>query len=99
MGLSETKNLWKLGSAGFKLIGEKMYSIKGLTSKQVAMLNIIWSFESNSQFEMWFESIPYRDKLTVESLLEILRHEMLEEAVSCFEDEAKEVLAKFVKRT
>jgi hypothetical protein len=76
-----------------------MYSIIGLTSKQIAMLNIIWSFEDHSQFEIWFNSIPYRDKLTVESLLEILKHEMLEEAISCFEDEAKEILAKFVKRT
>lgn len=74
-----------------------MITIDGLTKKQVAMLNIIWSFNDQNAFSMWFDSLPYNDKLTAESLLEILRQEMLEDAVVLFECDAKSVLSKFVK--
>jgi len=61
--------------------GGSMISIEGLNKKQMAMLDIIWSCQSNEQFLEWFLSLSEKDRLTVESLMEILRQEYLEMAV------------------
>lgn len=72
-----------------------MYTIEGLTAKQVAMMKIIWAFDNHNEFEIWYSSLPYADKMTVESLLILLKHEMLEEAIDLFEPDAKEILKGF----
>jgi hypothetical protein len=74
-----------------------MITIQGLNKKQVAMLNIIWSFEDHYSFTIWFESLPYSDKLTVESLLLLMKYEMLEDAVELFQEDAQIALSKFSK--
>ena len=58
--------------------GGSMLSIEGLSKKQMAMMNVIWSCKNENQFVEWFLSLPDSDRLTVESLLLILKHEYLE---------------------
>lgn len=58
-----------------------MISIEGLNKKQMVMLDIIWSCQSNEQFLEWYLSLGEKDRLTVESLMEILRQEYLEMSV------------------
>lgn len=53
-------------------------TISGLNSKQVSLLDTIWSCENEIQFFEWYMSLSYRDQQTVESLLEILRQEFVE---------------------
>jgi hypothetical protein len=73
-----------------------MISIDGLTKKQVAFLKIIWAFDDEEKFQYWFVSLPFEDKLTVESLLEILKYEVLEDTIGLFKDDADEVLRRFI---
>ena len=58
--------------------GGPMISIEGLNKKEMAMMDIIWSCRSEEQFLDWFLSLPEIDRLTVQSLMEILRQEYLE---------------------
>ena len=58
--------------------GDPMISIEGLNKKEMAMMNVIWSCRDEGQFMEWFLSLPERDRLTVESLMEILRQEYIE---------------------
>lgn len=55
-----------------------MISIDGLNKKQIAMMDVIWSCRDEGQFMEWFTSLPEGDRLTVESLMEIMRQEYLE---------------------
>lgn len=72
-----------------------MISIDGLSKKQVAMLNIIWTCNGEEQFLDWFCALPYADKLTVESLMQCLAYEVLEDTLDINFTEAKEILSKF----
>jgi hypothetical protein len=78
-----------------KSINKIMIAINGLSKKQIAMLNIIWSCEGEEQFLDWFCSLPYADKLTVESLLQCLFYEFIEGRLDTECTDAKEVLSKF----
>jgi hypothetical protein len=70
--------------------------ITGLTKKQVSMLQIIWNCKDQEQFSAWFNSLEYNDMQTVETLLEILRIELLEKfIVTDSLDEVRELLKKF----
>lgn len=53
-------------------------TISGLNSEQVVLLDMIWSCENEIQFFEWYMSLSYRNQQTVESLLEILRQELIE---------------------
>lgn len=69
--MSSLNNLETLG-------GGPMISIEGLSKKEMAMMNVIWSCRDEGQFMEWFLSLSERDRLTVESLMEILRQEYIE---------------------
>jgi hypothetical protein len=71
-----------------------MISIDGLSKKQVAFLKIIWSFDNEDHFHYWYTSLPYGDKLIVESLLEIIKYEVLEETIDLFESDANDILER-----
>lgn len=58
--------------------GGPMISIEGLSKKEMAMMDVIWSCRDEGQFMEWFLSLPEGDRLTVESLMEIMRQEYLE---------------------
>jgi hypothetical protein len=72
--------------------------IDGLSRKEIAMLNIIWSCDGEDQFMEWFTSLNDRDRLTVESLLQLLSQEVQEEMFMRSEEfpEAAEVCRKFM---
>jgi hypothetical protein len=53
-------------------------SMDGLTPKQIVMMDIIWNCDGLEQFYAWFCSLPYADKLIVESLLQCIHYEMME---------------------
>jgi len=56
----------------------EMISISGLNSKQMAMMDVIWSCQNESQFLEWYLALSHADRLLAESLLEILRQEFIE---------------------
>lgn len=72
-----------------------MISIEGLTKKQAAMLDIIWAFNDDSEFSIWFSSLMWEDKLTVETLLELVKYELMESLLDLYETDAKEVIGNF----
>ena len=72
-----------------------MMTIEGLTKKQVAFCKIIWAFDDEERFQDWFLSLPFKDKQIVESLLELMKQEILEETIILYEEDAKTLLARF----
>lgn len=60
--------------------------IDGLSKKEVAFLNTIWSCDGEAQFLDWFLSLGERDRMTVESLMVLLNHELNEELLKDFEN-------------
>lgn len=68
--------------------------IEGLTKKQVAMLDIMWSIEDADDIEKFVRSLPMQDRIQAQCLLIMLTHELLEEfleGVTKFPD-AQEVI-------
>ena len=61
--------------------GGPMISIEGLSKKEMAMMNVIWSCRDEGQFMEWFLALTEEDRCTVESLLIILKQEYLEMVV------------------
>ena len=77
----------------------EMISIPGLNSKQMAMMDIIWSCQDESQFLAWYLSLSYADRLVAESLLEILRQEFIEKFLEMDSmDEVKKTLDRIFKK-
>lgn len=52
--------------------------INGLTPEQCRLLDCIWAIQDQEEFESWFCTLQYRTMQEVESLLELLRQEMME---------------------
>jgi hypothetical protein len=52
--------------------------IDGLTDEQVRLLDCIWAIRDGEEFESWYCTLPYRTMQEVESLLELIRLEMME---------------------
>ena len=55
------------------------YNIEGLTKKQVAILDIMWSLDDEQSVENFVRSLPPADRQQAHSLKTLLIHEMLEE--------------------
>ena len=55
------------------------YKIDGLTKKQVALLDIMWTLDDEHSLQNFIRSLPQRDRYQAESLSIMLVHEMLEE--------------------
>jgi len=52
--------------------------IDGLNEEQCRLLDCIWAIDDKEEFESWYCTLPYRTMQEVESLLELLRLEMME---------------------
>jgi len=52
--------------------------IDGLNDEQCRLLDCIWAIDDKEEFESWYCTLPYRTMQEVESLLELLRYEMME---------------------
>ena len=55
------------------------YNIDGLTRKQVAILDIMWTLEDQDSVHNFIRSLPPTDRLQAQSLATLLIHEALEE--------------------
>ena len=77
---------------------ENSMSIDGLSKKEIAMLNVIWSCDGQEQFMEWFLSLNERDRMTVESLMQLLQQELQEEFFMSQEEfpEASEICKRFM---
>jgi hypothetical protein len=56
-----------------------MITIEGLTKKQRAILDIMWSMDTKEQVESFVQSLPHSDRCDATSLMEILIHDSLEQ--------------------
>jgi hypothetical protein len=56
-----------------------MITIEGLTKKQRAILDIMWSMDTKEQVESFVQSLPPADMCDATSLMEILIHDSLEQ--------------------
>lgn len=59
-----------------------MISIDGLTVKQRTMLDIMWAMDSYEEVRAWQMSLPMEDQLLVETLMELVTLEFMDEAVT-----------------
>lgn len=55
------------------------YKIDGLTKKQVALLDIMWTLDDADSVQNFIRSLPNSDRIQAQSLVIMLTHEMLEE--------------------
>jgi hypothetical protein len=72
------------------------YKIDGLTKKQVALLDIMWTLDDEQSVENFVCSLPPSDRQQAQSLKTLLIHEMLEEfleGITEFPD-AREVIER-----
>lgn len=69
-----------------------MISISGLTKQQVKLLDIIWNFPDVDQFEEWRSTLSLENAQLVDTLMELVRQEILEDMIDEKFTDAKEVL-------
>ena len=55
------------------------YKIDGLTKKQVALLDIMWTLDDEQSVENFVRSLPRADQQQAQSLKTLLIHEAMEE--------------------
>lgn len=55
------------------------YKIDGLTKKQVALLDIMWTLEDHDSVLNFIRSLPNNDRQQAQSLMTLLIHESMEE--------------------
>jgi hypothetical protein len=55
------------------------YKIEGLSKKQVALLDIMWTLDDEQSVENFVRSLPTADQQQAQSLKTLLIHEALEE--------------------
>jgi hypothetical protein len=55
------------------------YKIEGLSKKQVALLDIMWSMQDPDDVDNFIRSLPKADAQVARSLVTLLTYEMLEE--------------------
>jgi len=72
------------------------YKIDGLTKKQVALLDIMWTLDDEQSVENFVRSLPQADRQQAQSLKTLLIHEMLEEWLEGVTEfpEAQEIIAR-----
>jgi hypothetical protein len=70
--------------------------IDGLTKRQKAMMQFIWSCRSESEFTSWYMTLPWNEQLIAESLMKLLQYESMESFLIGDYSEAKGLLSKFM---
>jgi hypothetical protein len=68
--------------------------IDGLNFRQFQLLEELWSVEGSEDLFEWFENLSTLDKKTVISLMEVIRHEMLEPYVEENMEQANLAISK-----
>ena len=53
--------------------------LSNLTTEQVYILNVLWSIETMEDLVVWQGMLPARQQRLVDSLIELIRHEQIEE--------------------
>jgi len=56
-----------------------MITIEGLTKKQRAILDIMWSMDTKEQVQSFIQSLTLQDQVDATSLMEMLIHDSLEQ--------------------
>jgi hypothetical protein len=67
--------------------------IEGLTAKQVALCDIMWTISSREGVESFISTLPKPDQRTCRSLIELMQLAFLDEVEDT--TEAQELLAQF----
>ena len=75
---------------------DKQITINGLTDKQVAMLDIMWTLNSQEEFNDWLSSLEDEDCELAEQLYWLLLIEIAESHDNEDYTEANEVLKAFM---
>lgn len=75
---------------------DKQISINGLTDKQVAMLDIMWSLNSQEEFNDWVSGLEDEECKLAEQLYWLLLIEIAESDTDEDYTEANEVLKAFM---
>ena len=57
-------------------------TLANLTTEQVYILNVLWSIETMEDLVIWQAMLPARQQRLVDSLIELIRHEQIEEDLS-----------------
>jgi hypothetical protein len=70
--------------------------IDGLTKRQKAMMQFIWSCRSESEFTSWYVTLPWNEQLIAESLMKLLQYEAMESFLIGDYPEAKVLLSQFM---
>lgn len=70
-------------------------TIEGLTHKQKALMDVMWSMDDIGRVRAFVTSLPHRDRLDCLSLMDIALHESLEleGALDAYENDAQAVIA------
>ena len=73
-----------------------MISIEGLTAKQKALMDVMWSMEEMPQVEAFIKTLPKRDRQDCLSLIAIAVQASLEEdnALEDYADAAQAAIAR-----
>lgn len=69
--------------------------IRGLTRKQVAMLDLMWSMQDIEEVEAWQASLNDTDRAMSRTLMDMIFLEMVDEVAVDDFSEANEILARF----
>ena len=69
--------------------------IAGLTAKQVALCDIMWTIETQEGVERFISTLPAQDQRDCRSLIEMMKLAFIDEINST--DLAQEVLIKWTK--
>lgn len=72
------------------------YKIEGLTKKQVALLDIMWTIEDPAGVENFIRSLPMKDRIQAQCLMVMLIHETMEEFLDGVKEfpEAMEIIER-----
>ena len=71
------------------------YVIEGLTKEQLDMLNIMWSLNNLEDFQDWYDSLKFHDKVMANDLALLLMENTSEKKEESYE-QARELLKQFM---
>jgi len=77
-----------------------MITITGLTHKQKALMDVMWSMEDMTNVQSFIKTLPIRDRQDCLSLIEIAVQETLEEdnRIEDYEQAAVDLIARVSSR-
>lgn len=76
-------------------MNDKPISLNNLTTEQVEMLDILWSFREFSDVEEWRSTLEPEDREMSESLIKLVILESMDAIITSDLSDAQDVLKKF----